>query len=166
LHLSDLDTPDSDVLPHTPTVNSIPTGSVVLTYPFPRGVGHDEPILWQIEEGLQYRLPGGYIVADERKHRATIEGVHSVTEALLEEAYSGKSLALPSQAEVSAVTNNLRTWNIDTIVVTGQGRGPASVDRLFTVVLGRPPMQIDGVDVWYQVISQLGSASGAPGITK
>jgi hypothetical protein len=142
--------------------NSIPEGSVVLTYPFPRGAKDDQPMLWQIEEGLHYRLPGGYVITAGSKDRASTGGGRLFTEDLIEETYHGHSLPSPSHAEVSAVASNLRTWDIDTIVVTGQGPGPASVDRLFTVVLGRPPSQIDGVDVWYHVSLQLASTGSSP----
>jgi hypothetical protein len=150
----------------TANAKSIPEGSVVLTYPFPRGAKDDEAMLWQIEEGLHYRLPGGYVITAGPKDHAVTSGGRLYTEDLLEETYGGHSLPSPSKEEVSVVVSNLRTWDIGTIVVTGQGPGPASVDRLFSVVLGRPPREIDGADVWYHVSSQLASSSTASTTTK
>jgi hypothetical protein len=144
-------TPPIPTFFRTTIADRIPEGSVLLTDPFPRGQNHDEPMLWQVEDGLRYRLPGGYVFTAGHDHRATTSGGRLFTEDLLEETYRGRSLPPPSKAEASAVLANLRTWDIDTIVVTGQGPGSASVDRLFTIVLGRPPKQIDGVDVWFHV---------------
>jgi hypothetical protein len=146
--------------------NSIPAGSVVLTYPFPRGASHDQPMLWQIEGGLNYRLPGGYVITAGHDDKATTAGGRLPIETLLEETYKGRSLPFPSKGEVAEVVRDLRTWDIDTIVVTSEERGSASVDELFTVVLGRPPTQIDGADVWYHVGPQLDSTGTAPATTK
>ncbi len=130
---------------------SIPTGSVVLTYPFPRGPEHNTAMLWQVEDGLRYRLPGGYVITAGPDGKATFGGVPSPTEALLENIYLGKPLSELSPAVLSLVRNALRTWDIETIVVDPRAPNAAVVAPLFCAVLGTRPQSVAHATVWYHV---------------
>jgi hypothetical protein len=48
------------------TLKSIPTGSVVLAYPFPTET-YAEAMSWQAADGMRFRLFGGYILV-QGKH--------------------------------------------------------------------------------------------------
>ena len=142
----------------SPEVASIPDGSVLLTYPFPRSP-HDQAMLWQVENGLRYRIPGGYLITPGRGRSGTFDGVPSVTENLLEDAYKGEALPALSSQLLGQVRKNLDGWGIETIVVTPIGRDPDEAAHLFTVLLGRPPANVDGSQQWSGVQDLLEQAS-------
>jgi hypothetical protein len=152
----------------SPVEARIPVGSTLLTYPFPRSP-HDQAMLWQVTDGLRYRVPGGYLITAAGPGRvASFEGVPSVTEMLLSDAYMGEPLPPLSPQILSEVRQNLTTWGIDTIVATPLGRDPGEATHLFTAALERSPSHVEGIDVWTSVaglLRQLPHWSSRPGPT-
>jgi hypothetical protein len=143
----------------SPAVTRIAPGSTVLTYPFPRSP-HDQAMLWQVENGLRYRLPGDYLITPAGPPRsATFDGVASVTENLLNDAYEGSPLPVLSPEVLGQVRHDLAVWQIETIVVTSPGRDPGEAVRLFTTALDRPPADVNGSEEWTG-ISELLTAGG------
>jgi hypothetical protein len=139
----------------SPAEARIPVGSTLLTYPFPRSP-HDQAMLWQVTDELRYRLPGGYLITAAGPRRvASFEGVPSVTEMLLDDAYKGEPLPALSPAILGEVRQNLTTWGIDTIVVTHLGVDPGEATRLFTATLERSPSHADGIEIWTSVAGLL-----------
>jgi hypothetical protein len=141
----------------SPAVARIPAGSTLLTYPFPRG-SHDQAMLWQVENGLRYRMPGGYLITAAGPRRvASFGGVPTVTEMLLNDAYLGEPLPVLSTELLNEVRRDLTTWGIETIVVTPIGRDPGEATRLLTAALGRPPANVYGSEIWTGVEGLLGT---------
>ena len=143
----------------SPAVSEIPYGSTLLTYPFPRSP-HDQAMLWQVENGVRYRLPGGYLITVGPRGVASFDGIPSVTEGLLQDAYKGYPFPVLTPDLLNQVRQNLTGWQIETIVVISTGRDPAEAVNLFTVALGTPPANVDGSEEWTGVQPLLGHAQG------
>jgi len=124
-------------------VQALPAGSVALVVPF---AYHDHAIamLWQAASGMQFRMPEG---------EAFIPGTHqdppaSETQDVLTAIQEGRWSGDPSDVQLERIRAELFAWHIETVIV-----GPMDhEDRaliLFTDVLGRKPVETDGVFLWF-----------------
>jgi hypothetical protein len=139
----------------SPAVDQIPPGSVALTYPFPRGPEHNEAMLWQVQNDLRFRLPGGYVITAGAGGVATFDGGATFTEGLLEDAYTGAPLPSLTDRVAQQVRHDLETWDADTVVVASRGTNPGEAVDLFRAVLGASPKTEAHAKVWFHVIALL-----------
>lgn len=133
----------------TSTVNSIPPGSVLLTYPFATPF-HDQAMTWQAEDGFRFRMPGGYMLSPGPGGLVSL-GPPSETQGLLEEAFGGQALQPLSKTVLCDVDNDLRIWQVRTIVVTNAGIAPGEALDLFNAELRVSPRHVAGTYVYYDV---------------
>jgi hypothetical protein len=118
-------------------------------------------MLWQVENGVRYRLPGGYLITATGPRRvASFDGVPTVTEGLLEDAYKGYPLPVLTPDLLNQVRQNLAEWRIQTIVVVSTGRDPGEAVDLFEVALGTRPASVEGSAEWRAVQALLGHVEG------
>ena len=139
----------------SPAVKLIPPNSVLLTYPFPRAA-NSWPMLWQVEDGLRFKLPGGYVITPASDGAGTFDGVPSTTETLLTECWSGSLTTPLTPAVIGHIRSDLRTWKIDTVVVTDPPDAPGTqgcATELIASALNEQPRLIDGAAVWSHIIS-------------
>lgn len=132
----------------TGAARSVPAGSVLVPYPFPSL--QDVSMVWQANNGFRYRLPGGYVLLPGPGNTA-IAGVPSVTQGLLDSAYTGQPLPALTDAVVCDVADDLRTWGAGTVVVTRLGASPDEALELFDTVLGARPAQVADAYAYYDV---------------
>jgi hypothetical protein len=135
-------------------VKAIPKNSVVLTYPFPRAA-NSWPMLWQVEDGLRFKLPGGYVITPAPDGDGTFDGVPSTTETLLTECLSGWTAPL-TPAVLDQIRSDLRTWDIGTVIVTDPPDAPGTqgcATTVITAALSEQPRLIDGAAVWTHIPS-------------
>ena len=132
------------------TVNTIPRGSVVLTYPFTL-YPWTEAMSWQAIDGMRFRLIGGYVEAQVRPSHGgyyppTLEP--SAVQAFLVATQFGVNLAsepnyyypLPKGAvnvQVAFCTF-LTRYHVNDVLYWSAGSDPSRAESLFESALGSP----------------------------
>jgi hypothetical protein len=139
---------------------AIPQGSVLLSYPFP-GPLAAEPMLWQAEKGMHYRIVGGYAFVPDGRGGTTLSDDASVKQRLLTDVYTGQPVPTLTSSLRQAVLGDLQAWHVSTVVIVMSAPNATSVVGLFADVLGRAPRDDHGSAVWYQLPFGTG-ASTAP----
>jgi hypothetical protein len=137
----------------SPSIDNIPAGSVVLTYPYP-SEPDDQIYLPQSTSGMRFKIVGG--PGHVRPHPGT------TLSAIFGQAYSNRSLtggAYPplTPANLNALRTFLTNYDIDTIVVYPVGSDPSGILRFVTALLG-PPQSHYQVSVWFNVKKGLEAA--------
>jgi hypothetical protein len=111
----------------------IPTGSVVLTYPYPTTF-FDAPMLWQANDRMRFKLVGGYALVPSKKGTATVfpERLEpAVVESMLVNSVS--PVAVPNYPVAIAVS---RTVHASSVVVDRDGvKGPHESKTTFRGVV-------------------------------
>jgi hypothetical protein len=133
-------------------VQRVPEGSVVLVVPMARPRAASA-MVWQAFSGLRFRMPAGYFVGPLPDGRPHYGPNKSPLFGKLSQIAAGRSApTLDPDARV-AYTTDLFHWNVRTVVIgpmhTDQERGNAR--QMLTELLGRPPSDQGGVDVWWDV---------------
>jgi hypothetical protein len=129
-------------------VSAIPSGSVVVTYPF-AGPWSAETMVWQARNDFRYRMVGGYQNLPDGHGGFTHLGNLSVTRTLLDDLFFERSTPEVTPTLRQAVLDDLRGWDAGTVVVDLGVPGSSAALALFTEVLGRPPLHQEGVAIWY-----------------
>jgi hypothetical protein len=134
-------------------VQAIPNGSAVVTYPFDMSATN-YAMLWQAVSGFSFKIVGGE-AAKPPLSAAQAGSTLALTPwelmQLFEAGYLGDYSIAPKldpRAEL-LVYEFLTRWHIGTIVLLPVGVNPGMVVHYLTVVLGRPPVKVGGVEVWY-----------------
>jgi hypothetical protein len=132
---------------------AIPNGSAVVTYPFDiRAVNY--AMLWQAVSDFSFKIVGGEAAKPMPANTKATMGdqVPPIDlSQLLRSAYLGDYTYAPKldPSEEALVYEFLTRWHIGTIVFLRVGVQPERALHYLTVVLGRPPVSIGGVEVWY-----------------
>lgn len=136
------------------TLDTVPTGSVVLTYPFPISPW-TESMIWQAEDEMHFRLIGGYITTQSTpvngESYPNLLSPKVVEETILKAQFgtssiSGEQRTYPApnpHADVQrALCVFLRRYRVGAVVFWRGGgyRGvrPQIAHRLFSAALGAP----------------------------
>jgi hypothetical protein len=132
-------------------VDSIPTGSVALLYPYPAtGIDDDFPVLWQTAAGMRFKFPGGYfIVPQAGTNQASLGRATLIAEALFA-LYEGSHIR-EIQPIKRELLQELQSWRVRTVIAQPIGTDPGLTIQYLTWLLGRKPTFVGGVDVWYNV---------------
>jgi hypothetical protein len=135
------------------SLQAIPNGSAVVTYPFDIG-GVNYGMLWQSVSDFPFKLVGG----EAAKPVPTAPGATLADpvppvdlQHLFRAGYWGLVHLAPKlipKKEV-LVRRFLTRWHIGTIVMYPVGVDSGLVIHYLTIVLGRGPVKVGGVDVWY-----------------
>ena len=132
-------------------VEAIPEGTLVFVAPYPRDQPKNtEPMLWQAEAGMRFRMPGGNVLRpDESGHGLGRTGGSSdaLTKRLSKLA-AGKQIDPVDQAELAEMRALLIDKYQAEAAIVGPMPGEAEAVRLFTRIYGRSPRDIAGVHLW------------------
>ena len=140
-------------------VHRIPSGGVVLTYPYPAG-GNDDAMLWQAADSMAFRLIGGTLIVPDAKGAASFDPLPLGSEAVpaaLVGAYLGESPSAVSPGvpdgppSAEAVRAFLIKFGVSTVILHSAGADPVLARQLFVGALGPPNATGGGVDVWFDV---------------
>ncbi|HXZ83262.1 MAG TPA: hypothetical protein VED84_05890 [Acidimicrobiales bacterium] len=145
----------ADVPPYftSAAVREIPNGSAVVTYPYDLSAVN-YGMLWQAIAGFSFKLVGGEATIP----LATGGGAVHVDplppiqlQHLFRAGYWGYVRLAPKLDKhgEQLVRLFLTRWHIGTIIFYPVGVDPGLVMRYLTVALGRAPVEIGGVAVWY-----------------
>jgi hypothetical protein len=133
----------------------VPSGAVVLTYPYPQSP-FAEAMLWQASDDFEFKLLGGYANVETASDKGQI------FPPLVEPAYVQEFLSAaesptghdhyPHPASVSDPAAELCSFilanHVTTVVYQASGPGAASVRSLFGDALEKPTGERAGLTVW------------------
>jgi len=153
----------------TSAVDAIPSGSVVLTYPYDIDPDN-EAMLWQEETGMRFAILGGQASTPGAGGRAT-SNVAQLFPPQLQQLFRAAmfgdqkpdgAVAPPlDPPTIAAIREFCVRYDIGTVLVQPVGVKPLVVVRYLTAALGRPPAASGGIDVWYGVRADAGRLLGA-----
>lgn len=129
----------------------LPSGSVVLSYPFVGPPGESEEMVWQSVDEMGFAIAGGCCLVPGPTGAAghgTSPGSATMILGSLSSGLAGPLPSLTDAAALATVRRALGEWRVTTVVVTDRGRDPAYATRWFTALLGRAPALEDGARVW------------------
>jgi hypothetical protein len=131
------------------SASRIPLGSVALVIPY-SAAGDGRAMVWQEAAGLRFLMPEGYAFIPEAPPKGwRLSPPPSTTQdqtVAIADGVDGPLTADTSQQ----ILDELKAWNVQTVIVGPMTHEQQEVD-LFTSVLGRPPQQVDGIYVWWDV---------------
>jgi hypothetical protein len=128
-------------------VESVPAGSVAVLYPSTTPADADST-LWQASSGMRFKMPGAYALVPSHGHAGTQQwGTPTLTSGTLGSIVGGRTVAETAPLR-HALRAQWRTWNAQTFIV-GPGPNEAFARQFVSWVIGRPPVQRQGVYVWY-----------------
>ena len=137
--------------------DSIPTGSVVLTFPLANDP-YSNPMYWQIVDDFRWRILGGEAIAPTTKGHPTGSpvGVRPVAAMQYLMGMTGASVTIPpvNAALEDRLRQLIRRNHVGTVVVVLATPHAAQVASVFTTLLGAPAVE-GGADVWFHATGDL-----------
>jgi hypothetical protein len=139
----------------TAALERAPSGSVVLTYPYP-----DYPnlsgMLWQAEASMRFRIIGGYALVPSGDGQPIFRlfppYLPSVPSTLVDDFFGGShgaAKATPVQMRAFLVR-----YDVQTVFSEAVGANPKAADALFTAALGSPSTKVGRLEVWYDAAAR------------
>jgi hypothetical protein len=125
-------------------VAQLPPGSIVLVTPFSNNHS-SEAMLWQATAGYAFRMPEGEAFVPG----PTLGPPRSLLQSALDGLDRGEA-APTSAGDRARALDDLSAAGVTT-VVAGPSPGHDQIVQYLTALLGRPPAQSGGVDVWWDV---------------
>ena len=120
-------------------VKQLPSGTPVLTVPWP-SVNAMDGMSWQAASNMRFRLLGGYFIGPASPNQEVLRRIA--------DSFSGPAPPPdPGGMQRSEFVKELHDNNVGAIVVGPNPQRAAAV-AFFTGLLGTPPRELDGVDVW------------------
>lgn len=128
----------------------IPQGSVAVVAPMTRE-DHVEAMLWQARSGMRFRMPQGYLfIPGPQPGQNTLKTPPSATAATLLAIGDGSPAPVADSALKAAIRAEFGRWHVRTVIVGPMAHQEAAVAML-SWVLDRPPEQVGGAYVWWDV---------------
>jgi hypothetical protein len=152
----------------------IPSGSVILTYPFPSDP-NDQAMLWDAVGGMRFREVGGYALIRGPHGRPTVWPwalrPFDVQDFLVREQ-QGDPIPAALSSNRGTLEADVRVflsrYQVRAVIISLTGphyAGTQDVVGLFTRALGRPPVLVDGVALWSGVATADEGAGIGPATT-
>jgi hypothetical protein len=136
----------------TTTARELPAESVVVVLPFPVAT-RPVAMRWQSAADYRFRMPGGYFLGPASDGHAYVGGSADppTAQLLAQVAETGLPAVVTPQQQAQAVTD-LRAWGASRVVL-GPDPAQAALRQTMTSLLGKEPQQVDGVDVWTDLVT-------------
>jgi len=130
----------------TAAVRTLPRDSVALLLPFPRKGRQNVAMVWQAAAGMWFKMPGGYFVGPDPGGGARHDAPPTTATKALVQAQVGRPPKL-TPALRAAIAKDFATWRVGAVVL-GPTPNRQAVAGFVTELLGRPPQQVGGVQLW------------------
>ena len=129
-------------------VDRLPAQGSVLVVPFSADFTASEPMVWQAQAGMHYRMPAGYAMIPDAAGVTHLGPPPTPLSRALRNIAAGQ----PAPAPDAAFTADLRAWDVRAAVV-GPMRNRATAVAFLTSLFGCAPSHVGGVDVWWRIDS-------------
>jgi hypothetical protein len=137
----------------------IPRGSVAVVAPLASGrSGTTASMVWQARADMRFRMIGGYVI----RRGATFESPQ--TRLLLDrmiQIQAGAPTTALTAAERRQILCQLERLDVRSVVVGPMKVGRSRSVALFRDLLGRPPVETGGVELWPDALAAARRSSGA-----
>jgi hypothetical protein len=144
-----------------PAVRELPRGGVALVLPFPNSAV-SQPMTWQAEADLWFRMPGGYFIGPRPDGRARFNTNPSPGSTILYRIYQGKPPPRVTAELRQQLAGDFVRWRVGSVVV-GPMPNQAAMVGFLTELLGRQPRAVDGVHLWRDPVVARAPPTAAPG---
>jgi len=147
-------------IPHFFTDGSariIPSGSVALIAPFQQLYPAD-PMLWQGETGMRFRMPEGYFFGPDANGKPVYGAPPSALSLTMEAIQAGQIPLFTTELR-RRVLADLAFREVGTVIV-GPVANEERMLRFFGFVLGGPPEVVSDVYLWRDVAHLVETAGG------
>jgi hypothetical protein len=131
-------------------VRRLPEGSSVLVAPFARDTSTSEPMLWQAEAGMRFKMPEGYILGPDRTGRFIFLPEASELSTAMQEIQRGAPVTELSPERRRVFLSDLAARDVRAVVVGPMYARDAMVEFM-TALLGSRPEPVEGVELWTDV---------------
>jgi hypothetical protein len=129
-----------------PAVRELPRDGVALVLPFPNSAV-SEPMTWQAEADLWFRMPGGYFIGPRPDGRPRFNVNPTPGSIILYRIYQGKPPPRLTAGRRRELAGDFVRWRVGSVVV-GPMPNQAAMVGFLTELLGRQPRAVDGVYLW------------------
>jgi hypothetical protein len=129
-----------------PAVRELPRDGVALVLPFPNSAV-SQPMTWQAEADLWFRMPGGYFIGPRPDGRPRFNTNPSRGSIILYRIYQGRPPPRLTAGRRRELAGDFVRWRVGSVVV-GPMPNQAAMVGFLTELLGRQPQAVDGVYLW------------------
>lgn len=136
----------------TAAVTAIAPDSVVLVAPF-AVEGVEQPMVWQSEARMRFRMPEGYFLSADAAGRPRV-GVEPSTLSDYMTAVEAGTAGPLTPALRAQMEADMAARDVSAVIVGPMNHRPQMV-ALFTALLGSPPEESGGVCIWRSVPADL-----------
>lgn len=128
-------------------VSTLPRDSVALVVPFPQKGRANQAMVWQVQAGMWFKMPGGYFVGPGPDGGTLREAPPTTTSRTLDRIQRGGPPPGLTPALRRRIAEDFARWEVDSVIL-----GPMPyrrvMTRFLTDLLGRPPDRVAGVELW------------------
>jgi hypothetical protein len=124
----------------------LPRGATVVVAP-PAGYGHVDAMRWQAAADFRFKLAGGYFIGPSYDGRALIGPLPRTFLGLLDQIREQGRIDPITAEQRAAVTIDLEHYDARAVIVGPMPHEDVAV-ALVTELLGRPPVEVGGVNLW------------------
>jgi hypothetical protein len=128
-------------------VRTLPRDGVALVVPFPRAGRVNEAMVWQAEAGMWFKMPGGYFVGPDPSGGTRHDAPPTTTSMILNRIQRGRRPPELTPDLRRKIARDFARWEVDTVVL-GPMANREVMDGFLTELLGTPPQQVGGVQLW------------------
>jgi hypothetical protein len=130
-----------------PAVTTLPRDGVALVVPFPRKGRDNQAMLWQARAGMWFKMPGGYFLGPGPDGGTLREAPLTTTSRVLDRIRRGGRPPPLTPALRRQIAADLARWRVGSVVL-GPMPHRQVMTGFLTDLLGRPPEQPAGVELW------------------
>jgi hypothetical protein len=145
----------------SPAVRQLPRDGVTLVLPWPyRRIA--EPMTWQAEAGLWFRMPGGYFIGPRGdSEQPRFDAVPSSASITFTRIFAGVPPPRLTGPRRRALARDFVRWRVGSVVV-GPMPNQAAMIGFLTALLGREPQAVGDVYLWRDPVVILTDQSERP----
>jgi hypothetical protein len=131
----------------SPAVRELPRDGVTLVLPWPyRRIA--EPMTWQAEAGLWFRMPGGYFIGPRGdSEQPRFDAVPTSASMTFTRIFAGAPPPRLTRPRRRALAHDFVRWRVGSVVV-GPMPNQAAMIGFLTELLGREPQAVGDVYLW------------------